>query len=597
MARRRKVPQDTPREIGLPGTHAVLAQVATWTFSEVGVSAALMDGETWFPLYKVADVIPFEFALGVERRRWTYNDRSIARARREKGPVLGRHAGFHDFFVPVRNNAGPSGMIITGPFSLTRPNASEILARWRSISGRQGRSTDPEFLLYAGMTLATATFEGQELHCFERLLSCLAGLLQGDPNPARLGDEANALRERLRDVRFVERMWQAAHELVDERTTRQWMTAAKDREFWLMGLKKLPQYAVVGLSVSRNRDADPLENLIQRDAFARACVAHFRKRGGVLCGRVGDYGVALLLDDAGSPHRVQHKLTELGNQARSLARKFGFELHVGLGPTTDRNFLPHRYQGALEAAERAVSEGRSMLQAEVAYARRAHPLREVRRKLGQGIVVDPRLLKPKFDRYLDAVAAHSGYRLEPVRAHLEAGFDVVDDALRSAAALDERSLVELELGLKRAADESNTVEEMAAAYRRAMTDVELALTRPTRGRHERSLRRATDYIRDHLTEPLSLDQVARAAGFARAYFSRMFKKSEGVSFQEYVGRLRIEQGKQLLESTTLGIEQVGKLSGFRTRSLFHAAFRRALGVTPSEYRERTHRTLEAFNRK
>ena len=49
----------------------------------------------------------------------------------------------------------------------------------------------------------------------------------------------------------------------------------------------------------------------------------------------------------------------------------------------------------------------------------ARPLRELRRKLAD----TTGSFAPRFDRYLEAVAAHSGYRVDPARAHLEAGLD------------------------------------------------------------------------------------------------------------------------------------------------------------------------------
>ncbi|HEV8247070.1 MAG TPA: hypothetical protein VGP93_14935, partial [Polyangiaceae bacterium] len=334
--------------IGLPATHAVLAQVGAWAFAELDMSVSLMDGKTWFPIHKLSDVIPFEFTHNVERERWAYNDRLIAQARRNTFPVFGKHAGFHDLFVPLANPGGPPGMIVAGPFQLGRPSHSDIAVRWRNLSGRHAGGSDPEFLHYASVTLGMVTFDRSELRAFVKLVSGLAALLQGDHDPVRQSREVDAMRERLQSVRFAERMWAATHEFVDERTTRHWLTAARNRELMLMGMKRRPQHALVGLTVSRKGDPDPLDTLIRRDAFVRACVALARKRGGVMCGRVGDYGVTLLLDHVGSALSTRAELMELATQARALALRFGFGLHVGIAPSsTTQPFIPHAYQAAL----------------------------------------------------------------------------------------------------------------------------------------------------------------------------------------------------------------------------------------------------------
>ena len=113
------------------------------------------------------------------------------------------------------------------------------------------------------------------------------------------------------------------------------------------------------------------------------------------------------------------------------------------------------------------------------------------------------------------------------------------------------------------------------------------MQRPTAARTERGTRSALAFIREHLGEPLSLARVARVAGFAPDYFSRLFKKSEGVPFGRYLQNLRVERAKQMLSRTALTVEQVQRLSGFQNRPYFHRLFRHAVGMTPIEYRNRT----------
>jgi AraC-like DNA-binding protein len=77
----------------------------------------------------------------------------------------------------------------------------------------------------------------------------------------------------------------------------------------------------------------------------------------------------------------------------------------------------------------------------------------------------------------------------------------------------------------------------------------------------------------------------RSSLLAPDYFTRLFKREEGMSLGRYLLRLRVERAKQLLAGTPLSVEQVRKASGFRTRAYFHRTFKRAVGTTPAVFRE------------
>jgi two-component system response regulator YesN len=143
-------------------------------------------------------------------------------------------------------------------------------------------------------------------------------------------------------------------------------------------------------------------------------------------------------------------------------------------------------------------------------------------------------------------------------------------------------------GLDRAAEAARNVSELFAAYRRAAADLSEAVKRPPSARRDRHLRGALQYIHQHYSEPLSRTSVARVAGFAPGYFSELFKQRERKTFEEYLAALRVERAKQLLEGTDLDARRVGELSGFSTPQYFSRAFRRAMRMTPLEYRKEAH---------
>jgi AraC-like DNA-binding protein len=217
----------------------------------------------------------------------------------------------------------------------------------------------------------------------------------------------------------------------------------------------------------------------------------------------------------------------------------------------------------------------------------------LRRELGQPDEQRPDALRARFDRYLEVVAARCGYRLEAVEAHLQVGFERVAEPLIASSMLDAKALGSMRDSLDRAAREARTVRDLLAAYRRAMIELCDAMKRPVAARHDRSVRRALNFIDRHFSEPLTLRQVAREAGVTPNYFSRMFRQRERVTFERYVSRLRIERAKQLLASSEVDVARVADICGFNSPQYFSHAFRRALGVSPLEYRRAPVRTSKS----
>jgi len=577
-------------------THALVGQVLAGVFVELGLSASVLTDRVWHPIHIpvvfrhseiVADVVIFERVHGMEAKRATYNDRSVRQVRRARKTLLTQHAGFHDLFVPIGGAGASLGILVTGPFTLARPTSADLRARWRWLTGRSARASDPEFARYLATTLATTTFEGSQLESFRQLMECFARVLAGQGQAEKLAREAETLQEQLRDNRFVERMWTVARHMIDEGVWRSWQGPDQAGELAKMGLRRFPQRAMVGLLAPRDLEADPIDDLLRRDAFQRACVGLLKGRGGAIGGPIGDHGVMLLVDESGSA-RANTRLSDLGQRITALANEHGFRLHLGVsGPGTSPLVLPRRYQAALAAAERAFSQGASVLFADDRVRIPAdNALGDLRRQLLRAVGEDPTLLAPRFERYLESVRVQCGYRVEPTRAHLEIGLEQVLEVLKAGGALGDRACSELRSTLEETSRQAATVSELSVAYQRALADVERALRRPREARQDQGIRRAVAYMRDHFDEPLSLARVARIAGFAPSYFSKLFAQNERVTFREYTQRLRIERAKRMLVSTKLSAERIGHLSGFRTRQRFHVIFRQLERVTPQQYRVR-----------
>jgi AraC-like DNA-binding protein len=524
--------------------------------------------------------------------RTAYNVRCLDLACRRHRTVVGQHGGFSDLFVPIPIGGRAESVLVTGPFATERPTSASVIDTWRALTGRQGHPADPEFSHYVTVTLSTLVLEGEQLARYRRLVECVACLMANEQSSEDLFGEIESLADALAPTRLVDRMWRAAHAMVDRRIARIWFSAHRETRLPALGLTSAPEMVVVALFVNRDRYRDPVEEILRRDEFQRTCAQLARSAGNVISGRVGDHGVTFLGGPSGrmSPDRLRRKLLDLSEQAAALARRrFGFALHMGVSGKTGS--LLAQYDEAMAAAESALSRGTGLVTASDR-SPETSSLRRLRREL-LAFEEQPGALPARFDRYLEAVALRSGHRLDVVRPHLEAAFERVAETVVGSGALEGRALAAFGANLERAADEAATLSEIFAVYRRALQDLLDSAVRPRAASRERSLQRAEEYMRQHYAEQITLGQVAREAGYAPRYLSALFKRKHRVTFEHYLTQLRIERAKHLLSGTELTLERVAQLSGFSGRHYFGRVFRQSTGETPHRHRLRTKTMLAA----
>jgi AraC family transcriptional regulator len=93
-----------------------------------------------------------------------------------------------------------------------------------------------------------------------------------------------------------------------------------------------------------------------------------------------------------------------------------------------------------------------------------------------------------------------------------------------------------------------------------------------------------DYIRSHLSQDLSIIDLAQVAGMSPYYFLRLFKQSMHVTPRQYIIQMRIDRAKELLRSRELSISDISLQCGFTNQSYFANVFRQITDTTPKAYR-------------
>ena len=105
----------------------------------------------------------------------------------------------------------------------------------------------------------------------------------------------------------------------------------------------------------------------------------------------------------------------------------------------------------------------------------------------------------------------------------------------------------------------------------------------TRSHAALTLAHAITYVERHYRNKLSSARAAAMCGVTTFQFSRLFRETYGLTFQEYMLRFRIREACRLLMNPNAQVADVASLVGFNDPSYFGKVFRRYTGYTPSQY--------------
>lgn len=180
--------------------------------------------------------------------------------------------------------------------------------------------------------------------------------------------------------------------------------------------------------------------------------------------------------------------------------------------------------------------------------------------------------------FLDDIAAHAGYERPRLLDHW---------AVRDA---------HLERLVRRLAEELSSDDRGGAIYAEALAmQIAVQLLRrhcASADEHAaaatavspRKLRRAKEYIEDHLAEDLTLERLAGVLAMSPFHFAHAFKHAVGVAPHRFVLKCRVDRAMVMLRDTDLPIGDVGSRVGIPNPSHFSVVFRRLTGLPPRRFR-------------
>ncbi len=102
-----------------------------------------------------------------------------------------------------------------------------------------------------------------------------------------------------------------------------------------------------------------------------------------------------------------------------------------------------------------------------------------------------------------------------------------------------------------------------------------------------SMKESILYMMDNYLNPdLTIKDIASHSAYAYTYYTKAFKKYMHDTPVNHLNKLRLSKAKELMQNSSLSIEEIAKLCGFRTQSNFSEAFKRIVGINPAEYRKK-----------
>ncbi len=120
---------------------------------------------------------------------------------------------------------------------------------------------------------------------------------------------------------------------------------------------------------------------------------------------------------------------------------------------------------------------------------------------------------------------------------------------------------------------------------RIATDKTISLVPSSSAYRERIMQEAIAYIRAHFAEHITRDQLASILKCSPTHFSRLFSKTTGCTYKDYLLQCKLEKAKELLRQSHLQVAEVARAIGYTDPFQFSKIFRKRVGVSPRQYRD------------
>lgn len=132
----------------------------------------------------------------------------------------------------------------------------------------------------------------------------------------------------------------------------------------------------------------------------------------------------------------------------------------------------------------------------------------------------------------------------------------------------------------------STVEEIDMKAINALEKYMQAVHRNNKVKNHQIINKIKEYIRNNCCQNLTLEAIADSVYLSPYYTSRIFKEEQGITIMDYLTKVRIEEAKKYLRNPKYNIDEISEKLGYSDPSYFSKVFKRHVGLSPSQFRQK-----------
>ncbi|MDI6914309.1 MAG: response regulator [Desulfitobacteriaceae bacterium] len=344
-------------------------------------------------------------------------------------------------------------------------------------------------------------------------------------------------------------------------------------------------------SVSGSLSGEPMRQSLKKQEIQDLFRMSLKSRANCLVGAVTlNRGIAFIPVVQGmDEYAVRNRSIEIANEVKeALDTKLNMGCAIGIGRAYNVENLLKSYEEADKAIKLAQAAGGGgvshisdiILPSEI---QDYYPLNKQKILIDRIVGGDTEEAKELFEELFNWMS----FMDKDMRKIKNRFFEISLDILRALSAQGlETGQIEHQRWIMETL-ESRDLTLLKMNFWRHILEITLELKSQREERRNELIENVKHHLAANFSKDIKLNDVAKEANMSYHYFSKFFKDETGHNFTDYLVNIRIKEAKKLLDEDACSIKEVSVQVGYKDPNYFSKIFKKMVGLTPTEFRERT----------
>lgn len=274
----------------------------------------------------------------------------------------------------------------------------------------------------------------------------------------------------------------------------------------------------------------------------------------------------------------------------SILEKTGYSVSIGLSRyCPNKNYLWKAYEESFQALKQVFFYGKNsvlLYSAEHNLFLQKHPKNNemiLHRKIITNIFSgDNILIDNVINEIISALKVEENKEME-VKSRIVIIIAKITQYFENIK-LDSSFILERQAKLIVSIFQATSLKDVQDLVRKYVLDISKIINVAKSNNSKISMNMALSFIKEYYYEDLKLKEISDMVGYSTSYFSRTFSDAFGSTFIKTVVNMRINNAKLFLRDSNLTINDISEKVGFKNSSYFSAAFKKEIGLSPTQYR-------------